>query len=165
MAKALLAFVAGLLMAVSAHASDRASNASIKRGEYLIGYGGCNDCHTPGWSEHGGQASKAQLLIGGGIGFQGPWGTTYPTNLRLLVQQLTAQQWIAHLRSLKSRPAMPWWIFRYLSDQDLTDMYAYIHALGPAGQPAHAYVPPGQPAPMPYLRLVAPPPPVQPSGH
>jgi hypothetical protein len=106
------------------------------------------------------------LLTGGGMNFQGPWGTTYAPNLRLLVQKLTVKEWIARLRSLKARPAMPWWTFRYLSDRDLTDMYAYIHSLGPAGKPAHDWVPPGQDAPAPYLKLVLPPPPpVSPAGH
>ena len=99
------------------------------------------------------------LLTGGGTNFQGPWGTTYPPNLRLYVQNLTAKQWTANLRVLKTRPAMPWWTFRYLSDKDLADMYAYIHSLGPAGKPAHDYVAPGQEAPAPYLKLVLPTPP------
>ena len=57
---------------------------------------------------------------------------------------------------------MPSWTFRYLSDKDLADMYAYIRSLGPGGQPAHDYVPPGQEAPAPYLKLVVPagPPPI-----
>lgn len=158
MSKALSACAAGLLMATCAHASDHASGKSIKRGEFLVNYGGCNDCHTPGWAQNSGSAPKAALLTGGGMNFQGPWGTTYAPNLRLYVHRLTQQQWIANLRALKARPAMPYWTFRYLSDKDLADMYAYIHGLGPAGQPAHAYVPPGQPAPAPYLKLVLPPP-------
>ncbi len=133
-----------------------AARQSIKHGKFLVGYGGCQDCHTPGWAAHGGHAPKALLLTGGGMNFQGPWGTTYPANLRLLVQQLTVKQWIARLRSLKTRPAMPWWTFRYLSDKDLADMYLYIHSLGPAGKPAHAYVPPGKPAALPYFELKLP---------
>lgn len=157
MGKMLLGFVAGVVLASTAwagHAS--AANPSIKHGKFLVGYGGCNDCHTPGWDEHGGHASKDQLLTGSALNFQGPWGTTYPVNVRLYMQKLTAKQWIAAARSMKARPAMPWWTFRYLSDTDLTDMYAYIRSLGPAGKPAHAYVPPGQSAPTPYLKLVVP---------
>ena len=161
-----LATFAALLCCLPIAAGAAAANKhAIEHGEHLVGYGGCNDCHTPGWTEHGGAAPKDVLLTGGGMNFQGPWGTTYAPNLRLYVQKLTLKQWIANLRSLKARPAMPYWTFRYLSDKDLADMYAYIHALGPAGQPAHAYVPPGQTAPMPYLRLVLPPPPVQPDAH
>lgn len=157
----------GLLVSSAAFAAAPSprDGSAIQHGQFLVGYGGCNDCHTPGWAEHGGQAPKDVLLTGAGMNFQGPWGTTYPANLRLYVQKITVAQWIANLRALKTRPAMPWWTFRYLSDHDLADMYAYIHSLGPAGNPAHAFVPPGQPAPLPYFRLQLPPPPVQPAGH
>lgn len=158
----------GLLVSCTAMAAGgpTASKRAIAHGEFLVNYGGCQDCHTPGWAEHEGAAPKAMLLTGGGMNFQGPWGTSYPPNLRLLAQKLTAKQWITHLRALKTRPAMPYWTFRYLSDRDLTDMYAYIHALGPAGEPAHAWVPPGQPASLPYFKLELPtPPPVTPAGH
>jgi mono/diheme cytochrome c family protein len=157
MIKALLACAVGILATAPAFAAiSSTSEQSIRRGEFLVGYGGCHDCHTPGWSEHGGQAPKDALLTGGGTNFQGPWGTTYPPNLRLYVQKLTPKQWTVNLRALRTRPAMPFWTFRYLSDGDLADMYAYIRSLGPAGKPVHDWVPPGQPAPAPYLRLVLP---------
>lgn len=165
MKKFLLAL--GLLVSCTAMAtgSPPASRHAIEHGKFLVGYGGCNDCHTPGWDQHGGHAPKAMLLTGSGFNFQGPWGTTYPVNLRLYVQKLTVREWIHRLRTMKARPAMPSWTFRYLTDRDLTDMYAYIRSLGPAGQPAHAWVPPGQAAPMPYFKLTLPPPPVRPAGH
>jgi mono/diheme cytochrome c family protein len=140
-------------------AAQAASQKSISHGEFLVGYGGCNDCHTPGWAMNGGHAPKDMLLTGGGMNFQGPWGTTYAPNLRLHFQHMTLKEWLEHARTMKARPAMPYWTFRYLSDKDLADMYAYIRSLGPGGQPAHEYVPPGQEAPPPYLKLVLPPPP------
>jgi mono/diheme cytochrome c family protein len=167
MKKLLCALAACLLVSGAAFAASGSTThqKALERGKILVGYGGCNDCHTPGWAEQGGQAPRDMLLTGGGMNFQGPWGTTYAPNLRLYVQKMTAKQWIAKLRSLKSRPAMPWWTFRYLSDKDLTDMYAYIHSLGPAGRPTHEWVAPGRIAPAPYLKLVlTPPPAVQPAG-
>lgn len=150
--------VAAILSGAAFAANASSSNQkAIKHGEFLVGYGGCQDCHTPGWGENGGHAPKNELLTGGGMNFQGPWGTTYPPNLRLYFDKLTAQEWIQNARTLKTRPAMPYWIFRYLSDKDLSDIYAYIHSLGPAGKPAHPDVPPGQDAPPPYLKLVLPP--------
>lgn len=154
--KALAALI-GLLIACAALGATPATHTqAIVHGEFLVNYGGCNDCHTPGWDQNRGHASRQALLTGMGFNFQGPWGTTYPANLRLLVQKLSVAEWIALARSMKARPAMPYWTFRYLSNADLADMYAYIHSLGPAGKPAHAYVPPGRPAPEPYLKLVAP---------
>ena len=155
--KAILVFAAVALLATTALAHNAlTANPSIEHGQFLVGYGGCNDCHTPGWGEHNGHAPIDQLLTGGGLNFQGPWGTTYPVNLRLYMQKLTVNEWIAAARNMKARPAMPWWTFRYLSDKDLADIYAYVRWLGPAGKPAHAYVPPGKSAPPPYLELIAP---------
>ncbi|MCK9537695.1 c-type cytochrome [Dokdonella sp.] len=158
MVRAIAAFaILGFLGSVPTAAADaRASGPSIAHGEFLVNYGGCQDCHTPGWAENGGHAARDVLLTGGGMNFQGPWGTTYAPNLRLYVQDLSAAEWIGRLRGLKSRPAMPYWTFRYLGDRDLADIYAYIRSLGPAGQPAHAWVPPDQEAPAPYLKLVLP---------
>lgn len=39
---------------------------------------------------------------------------------------------------------MPWFALRDMSDADLRAIYRYIRHLGPGGQPAPAYVPPGQ---------------------
>lgn len=153
----MLALAMGLLVAGAAMGATPATETqAIQHGEFLVNYGGCNDCHTPGWDQNHGHASRQVLLTGMGFNFQGPWGTTYPANLRLLMQKLSVQQWVALARSMKARPAMPYWTFRYLSDADLADMYAYIHSLGPAGRPAHAYAPPGHAAPKPYLKLVTP---------
>lgn len=164
MKRMLCGIAAAVLLAGAAFTAGAASasHKAIKHGEFLVNYGGCQDCHTPGWSENGGQAPKDMLLTGGGMNFQGPWGTTYPINLRLYFQNLTLKQWIRNARTVKGRPAMPFWTFRYLSDKDLGDIYAYVRSLGPAGQPAHDYVPPGQEAPAPYLKLVVPagPPPI-----
>jgi mono/diheme cytochrome c family protein len=165
--KVILTFAAGVLLAAAAMAATPASRPSIQHGKFLVNYGGCQDCHTPGWAEHGGNAPKDMLLTGGGMNFQGPWGTTYPPNLRLYMAKLTLDQWIHNARTMKARPAMPYWTFRYLSDKDLGDMYAYIRSLGPSGKPSHDWVPPGQDAPAPYLKLVLPPQPavVHPDAH
>jgi len=87
------------------------SKEQIKRGEYLVNFGGCNDCHTPKlMSAKGPQPDPARLLSGhpangqipplpppGLIGpnpdqwatitnssftvWVGPWGTSYAANL------------------------------------------------------------------------------------
>jgi hypothetical protein len=37
---------------------------------------------------------------------------------------------------------MPWFTLREMSDRDLVDIYRFIRALGPAGEPAPAALPP-----------------------
>jgi hypothetical protein len=66
----------------------------IERGRYMVEIGGCNDCHTAGYAEKGGQAPEADRLKGDTLGYRGPWGTTYPTNLRLTFSKLTEDAWL-----------------------------------------------------------------------
>ena len=80
----------------------------------------------------------------------GPWGTTYPANLRLSMHKLTEAQWMAQARAAR-RPPMPWFNLRDMSDDDLLAIYRYARSLGPTGEPAPAYVPPGEIPASPYI--------------
>jgi mono/diheme cytochrome c family protein len=60
-----------------------AQQGDAARGRYIALIGGCNDCHTAGFPQKGGEVPEAEWLLGNPVGFRGPWGTTYPTNLRL----------------------------------------------------------------------------------
>jgi mono/diheme cytochrome c family protein len=154
-AKLVLAFsivLAGL--AANAHAVDpSADKASIARGKYVALIGGCNDCHTPNYPETGGKVPEAEWLTGLPVGFQGPWGTTYPANLRLVAQSMTEAQWVARFRT-EMRPPMPWFNLNAMSDADVRALYRYVRSLGAKGEPAPAYVPPGQAAQTPYIVFV-----------
>jgi mono/diheme cytochrome c family protein len=125
-------------------------DGSIARGRYLVTITGCHDCHTEGHAQNGGHAPASSWLTGSAVGFQGPWGVSYPANLRLTVQSLTEAQWLIFARAEK-RPPMPWFNLRDMSDQDLLDIYRYIRSLGPAGTPAPAAVAPGGKASTPYI--------------
>ena len=83
-----LVIIAALLFAAAAFAADE----SIERGRYLIETSGCNDCHTAGYAQAEGKVPEAQWLTGDRLGWRGPWGTTYGTNLRLFVSGLTEAQ-------------------------------------------------------------------------
>ncbi len=52
------------------------------------------------------------------------------------------------------RPPMPWFNVRAMSDADLGALYAYLRSLGPGGEPAPAYVPPGEHVATPYIDFV-----------
>lgn len=141
-----------------ATATAKAETASdvIARGEYLVRIGGCNDCHTPGYAERQGDVPTAQWLTGSPLGYQGPWGTTYASNLRLRMQELTEAQWLAYSGSLRTRPIMPDFNLRAMSEADRRALYQFVRSLGPAGEAAPAYLPPGQTPPAPYFSLVLP---------
>jgi mono/diheme cytochrome c family protein len=129
----------------------------VARGRYIVMTSGCNDCHTPGYAMAGGKVDEKQWLVGDALGWRGPWGTTYPVNLRLYMQTLGEKEWVATARHLKARPPMPWFALNAMTDSDLRAIYRYVHALGPAGVAAPAYVPPTQEPKPPYVTFPAPP--------
>ena len=59
----------------------------VERGRYLAIIGGCNDCHTDGYLQTEGDVPEEQWLLGSPLGWRGPWGTTFPPNLRLAVPE------------------------------------------------------------------------------
>ena len=150
--------VCALVLSVPAAAQDKKKgNPQIDRGRYIVKIGGCNDCHTAGYAPTGGKVPESQWLTGDVLGWRGPWGTTYPTNLRLYMQDLTEEQWVKKAKALNARPPMPWFNVRDMTTSDLRAMYRYIRHLGPAGRPAPAFVPPGETPQGPYVQFPAPP--------
>lgn len=159
---AVVALIATLAAAPAAIAdSPRYDAATVARGKYIVTVSGCNDCHTPGGMERGPAVPEHEWLTGIAIGYQGPWGTTYPTNLRLVINGMTEAQWIEHARQPRL-PPMPWFNLKEMTDADLKAVYAFVRSLGPAGQPMPAYVAPGGQVTTPYFVFVpqAPTPPV-----
>jgi mono/diheme cytochrome c family protein len=136
---------------------EKKMSADAQRGRYLVQIAGCNDCHTAGYAPSGGKVDEKLWLTGDKLGWRGPWGTTYPANLRLVAQKLTEAQFLARARSGELRPPMPWFNVRDMSDGDVRAIYRYLKHIGPAGDPAPAYVPPEkEPAP-PFVQFPAPP--------
>jgi mono/diheme cytochrome c family protein len=123
-------------------------------GRYLVLFGGCNDCHTRGWDISNGKLPTSQWLLGNPIGFQGPWGTTYPANLRLFVQTISERAWVQMFRIRTQNPPMPWMNYHNISDKDLTAIYRFIKSLGPKGIAAPARVLPGVKSKTPYILWV-----------
>ena len=148
--------IAGALLAalipLAAWAQDGGDAAEIRHGRYLIQTSGCNDCHTPGYMQKDGQVPETEWLTGDAMGWHGPWGTTYPANLRQLFQQMDEKAWLARARQ-PMRPPMPAPSLRAMSDADLRAIYRYVRSLGTKGQAVPAYVPPGGPVATPYLDL------------
>lgn len=137
--------------------ADSKSDKALAHGRYVVQMGGCNDCHTPGYGMSGGSVPQSQWLVGDSVGWQGPWGTTYPANLRLYFQSMSEAQWLKTAKGMQTRPPMPWFTLHEMKAADLRAMYRFIRHLGPAGQPAPAYVPPGGAASTPVITFPAPP--------
>ena len=152
-----LILAGALALALPALAQQKADDAQVKRGRYLVQIGGCNDCHTPAYPEKGGKVPEAQWLTGDALGWQGPWGTTYATNLRLYFQGLTEEEWVKKGKTLTARPPMPWFNVQAMTTNDLRALYRYVRHLGPAGKPAPDYVPPDKSPAGPVVRFPEPP--------
>jgi mono/diheme cytochrome c family protein len=130
-------------------------------GRYLVLVGSCNDCHTDGFAESvGKQPAESEWLTGSAVGFMGPWGTSYPLNLRLYVQKLTEDERVQKAPVVVGRPPMPYPALHAMSDPDLRALYRYIRSLGPKGAEAPSPVPPGEKPKTPVFPFV----PVVPGG-
>ncbi|HEX7788573.1 MAG TPA: cytochrome C [Methylomirabilota bacterium] len=157
----IVALVVGPIVAL-AHAGASSTSVSsepaalVDRGRYLVKIAGCNDCHTPRYAETGGAVPEAEWLTGAAVGWRGPWGTTYPINLRLHMSALSEQQWLVDARAVRSRPPMPWFALRDMSDRDLRAIYRFVRALGARGEPAPPYLPPDRVPPMPFVQFPPP---------
>lgn len=129
----------------------------VARGRYLVLITGCNDCHTTGYIQTDGTVPETEWLKGDSTGWQGPWGTTYPPNLRLRLAQMTADEWVSYARNLRARPPMPWFALDKMTEEDLRAVYAFVRQLGPPGEPAPDYLPPGATPSTPIVLFPSPP--------
>jgi mono/diheme cytochrome c family protein len=159
--------VAALALTASLPATSSPSNAKkmIARGEYLAGIMSCNDCHTPGTFYGAPDASRR--LSGSELGWQGPWGVTYPRNLTPDMEtglgKWSEKDIIKALRTGMRpdgsilQPPMPWTNFVKLSDDDVMALAMYIKSLPPVSHKVPDRILPGQP--VTGAVMVIPPPP------
>jgi len=153
------AFTAAILLTACPYTvrADSASQPSADRGRYLVHIAGCNDCHTAGYASSGGTVPETEWLKGDSLGWRGPWGTTYAANLRLLLSQMTEEQWVFFAHNLHSRPPMPSFNLNVMTEEDLRSIYRFVHQLRPVGEPAPAYLPPNAEPETPYVLFPSPP--------
>jgi cytochrome c553 len=125
----------------------------VEAGRYLALVGGCNDCHTPGYNQSGGTTPEADRLTGNPVGYRGPWGVSYASNLRLLTHSLTEDGWVKLLKDGRSLPPMPTANVSKMSEADLRALYQYVKSLGPKGDPEAENLPPGVEPKGPYENM------------
>ena len=126
----------------------------IEAGRYIAIIGGCNDCHTEGYRQNEGKVPEKDWLAGSMMGWQGEWGTTYASNLRLVVQELTEEEWLLVVQERTDLPPMPWMNVNKMSEKDAKALYQYIKSLGPNGEQMPDALDPGVEPKTPYLSLV-----------
>ena len=124
----------------------------IERGRFIALVSGCNDCHTPG--AFYGSPDYGRTLSGSELGWSGPWGTTYASNLtpepETGLGYYSAKEIVAALRGGKRLdgspmlPPMPWQNLSAYSDQDLTALAEYLLSLPVVVHPVPDRVAAGQ---------------------
>ncbi len=152
----LAVFGAGLLAVGTVTALGADGEVSVARGLQVSIVGGCHDCHTVGYNETNGMIDPNTALKGSPVGFQGPWGTTYPKNIRLLVASVTEDQFVTFAKSFKRLPPMPWYNVHAMDESDLRSLYQYVSSLGAPGDAPPQPLPPGVTPQTPYV-VMAPP--------
>jgi mono/diheme cytochrome c family protein len=134
----LLVAAAALIAALPLSAAVAADPAAVARGKYLVGIGGCNDCHTPGYFF--GKPEMARFLAGSEVGFEMPGlGVFYGPNLTpdkaTGLGNWTDAQVIAALQKGERpdgrmlAPIMPWHAFASLTKQDANAIVAFLRSL------------------------------------
>jgi len=135
MAMAALAIygVAGL----RAHAADQ---QQIERGKYLVGLGGCMDCHTPGYFF--GKPDMARYLGGSEVAFEIPGVGAFPgrnitPDKETGIGNWTAEQIVTALQQGQRpdgrtlAPIMPYHAFSYLTKEDAFAIAAFLQSIPP----------------------------------
>lgn len=143
------AAAAGLIaMSLTAAAAD---GVSVEEGQRVAIVGGCHDCHTDGYAASGGRIDPENALRGSAVGFRGPWGTTYPANLRLTLAKMSEDEFVGYGRTVKTRPPMPWFNMHAMREGELRSFYRYVKSLGEPGMPAPQYAEPGDEPITPFI--------------
>jgi hypothetical protein len=115
----------------------------IDRGRYVVVVMGCNDCHTPDYIIKRGNIPEEDWLVGSSLGFKGPNGTSYPTNLRLLLNTLPEEAWMDIATRMRKESPMADVMLPQAADFDLRAIYRYLRYLGPKGTDAPSRLPEG----------------------
>lgn len=137
-----LALAAGTGAAIAAFTpgSAGAADPQIERGQYLVNFGGCFDCHTPGYFF--GKPDMARYLGGSDVGFEIPGLGVFvgpnltPDNETGLgswtnEQIVTALQTGVRPDGRGLAPIMPWRAFAKLTKADAQAIAAYLKSLPP----------------------------------
>jgi mono/diheme cytochrome c family protein len=145
-----------LLLALAALAVPGVASVDplVARGKYLVAFGSCNDCHTPGWRETNGAVPVSRWMTGSNLGYRGPWGTSYPANVRLEFSHISENDWLFMVRTRGGHWPMVWHDLRYLKTDDQRAIYRFIRSLGPRGVAAPADLSPSLEPKTKYIWIV-----------
>ena len=119
---------------------DARAESAIDRGKYLVTFGGCNDCHTPGYFF--GKPDMTKYLGGSEVAFEIPGlgafaGRNITPDKETGIGDWTVEQIITALQQGKRpdgrtlAPIMPYHAFIYLSKEDALAIAAFLQSITP----------------------------------
>ena len=140
MFRMLFSAAAALYLLCASPEAGLAQDTQIRRGQYLVTLGGCNDCHTPGYFF--GKPDMARFLGGSEVGFEIPGlGVFHGPNLTPDAETglgTWSTEQIATAITKGKRPdgrelapIMPWHAFASLTAQDARAIAVYLKSLSP----------------------------------
>ena len=143
-----------------------AQDSQIRRGQYLVTLGGCNDCHTPGYFF--GKPDMARFLGGSEVGFELPGlGVFHGPNLTPDTETglgaWSTDQIVAAITKgqrpdgRELAPIMPWHAFANLTAQDVRAIAVYLKSLPPVKNKVPGPFGPGE-QPASFVMKIVPPP-------
>jgi mono/diheme cytochrome c family protein len=136
----LLAGVLAVLAASSFPPAAQAADPQVERGKYLVQFGGCTDCHTPG--HFMGHPDMGRFLGGSDVGFGIPGhgvfvGPNLTPDKETGLGNWSAQQIVNAITTGQRpdgrilAPVMPWRGFAVLTKPDALAIAAYLKSLPP----------------------------------
>jgi mono/diheme cytochrome c family protein len=134
------ALTAVMVLGASLLPSQAADPQQIARGKYLVSFGGCFDCHTPGYFF--GKPDMARFLGGSEVGFEIPGlgvfvGPNLTPDKETGLGAWSEAEIIAAIQTGKRpdgrelAPIMPWRAFAGLTKADAQAIAAYLMSLPP----------------------------------
>jgi mono/diheme cytochrome c family protein len=116
------------------------ADARVDRGKYLVTFGGCNDCHTPGYFL--GMPDMAQFLGGSDVAFEIPGlgafaGRNITPDKDTGIGNWTSEQIVTALQTGVRpdgrilAPIMPWHAFANLTKEDAIAIAAFLKSVPP----------------------------------
>jgi mono/diheme cytochrome c family protein len=163
--RALLVVVTLALLEMAASAQAAADKKAIERGKYLVTFGGCFDCHTPGYFL--GRPDMERYLGGSDVGFEIPGlGVFVAPNLTpdpetglgkwSEAEIVTALQTGKRPDGRELAPIMPWRSFANLTKADAHAIAAYLKSLKPVSHQVPGPFGPDEKPPVFRMKVVPP---------
>ncbi len=147
------------------HLAPSSANSAVARGKYLVTFGSCTDCHTPG--SFFGKPDMSKFLGGSDVGFAIPGlgvfvGPNLTPDKQTGLGNWTEQQIVTALTTGKTpdgrilAPVMPWHAYANLTKSDAMAVAAYLKSLPPVSHQVGGPYGPTQ-TPKEFVMVVVPP--------